>query len=328
MKTFRYMVFGVLALMGWMIALGPVPSAAKDDHTVTYSPCAPDQQAGETCLLAADQVHPTQANVGVIQVQCKYYKFSKKSGDEMGEYLNEWDHHVPAVIGPDGNFYITDHHHLSTALWLVQGKGQHTSWSLRMNVLNTFFDPSKKQPPTAEAMNEFWRYMIENNLTYLYDNGDPITWNDLPASVSGLTDDPYRSLAGFQKNDGLEGFIKPITNAMYFLEFKWGGLMRSNQVLGQQPADIPACALNVNDANLWYEGGDGNTCAQQASLQTDKLRDAFSLITSPAAGTAMISQCMNSREGVDELCGYNPNAVYPYSNGVRITKKCNVKDAD
>ena len=315
---------GPLSLLLCATLLLPLTAKAKDDHSITYDPCTPSQNAGTTCLLKASEIRPTQANVGVMQVQCKYNKFIEKDGPAMGDYLNAYAHHVPAIIGPDGNFYITDHHHMSTALWLTQEQGKHTSWDLRINILETHFSGQKDD--SEKTMATFWQYMEDNNFAYLYNNGTPITWQELPTNLAGLTDDPYRSQAGLQKNEGLYGFIKPATNAMFFLEFKWGNLMRSNRILGDSPTAIPACELNVDDNNLWYQPGQGNTCAQQADLQQEQLRAAYNLLTSSCAAAAMVPECMHSMEGVKQLCGYNPNPDFP--ENIRITHKCNIKPAE
>jgi len=305
-----------LGVVSWMTQ----PLLANDTGSVTYSDCKADTGAGDTCLYMPLDVRPTQANVGAIQVQCKSYKFQEKSGTEMGDYLNEFDHHVPALIGPDGNFYITDHHHMTTALWVTQTKyKQHTSWRLRVDVLESYYG-------SGETMDQFWAYMVSNNFAYLYNNGEPITWEQLPTNVAGLTDDPYRSQSGFQKNEGLYGYIKPANNAMFFLEFKWGSLMRDDKVLGIASA-IPACSP---DGDPWYT--DGTPCASQASLQVNSLEAGYSNVTARAAAPEMLPQCMDSSEGLTEMCGYNPEmkptGKYPYPDGANITKKCNVEAAD
>lgn len=296
------------------------PIQAQDTGTVTYSNCTADTKAGNTCLYMPLDVSPTQANVGAIQVQCKSYKFQNKSGSEMGDYLNEYDHHVPAIVGPDGKFYITDHHHMTTALWITQTKyQQHTSWRLRVDIMESYYD-------SGMTMDDFWAYMVSNNFAYLYNNGKAITWEQLPTNVAGLTDDPYRSQSGFQKNDGLYGYIKPANNAMFFLEFKWGGLMRDDKVLGDANS-IPACSP---DGEPWYT--DGTPCASQATVQVNGLKGGYISVTSRAASPVMQPQCMDSNEGLTEMCGYNPekkpNGKYPYPDGARITKKCNVKAAE
>lgn len=91
----------------------------------------------------------------------------------------------------------------------------------------------------------------------------------------------------------------------------------------EQLSDIPACTLSADQDDLWYKG-DGS-CAQQADLQSAKLKQAFQLITSADAGQAMVPQCMNSMEGVKKLCGYNKDAGYPYPGGAQIDSECNME---
>lgn len=318
-KSYKITGFGIIAagaILGAMLWTG-TPILAKDSGSVTYSDCTSEAQPGDTCLLKPEKLYPTQPNVGAIQVQCKTYKYNEKSGTKMGEYLNDFTHHVPAIIGPKGNFYMTDHHHMTTAMWLTQDKyGQHTSWQMRVDVLETFYGSSM-------SMGEFWDYMVKNNFAYLYDNGQPISWQELPASVTGLTDDPYRSQAGFQKNEGLLGFIKPVHNAMFFLEFKWGDLMRQKKVLGASNS-IPPCSPG---GAPWYDGN--NPCANQATVQADGLAQGYNVVTAEGAKPVMTPQCMDSSEGLFFMCGYNPkmepSGKYPYPNGAEISKKCNVR---
>ena len=72
---------------------------------------------GLSCKLQVDFVHPTQPAVGMTAVNCKRDKLVRKSESKLDKYLRKGRRVVPTVIGPDGNFYITDHHHLSTGVF-------------------------------------------------------------------------------------------------------------------------------------------------------------------------------------------------------------------
>ena len=48
---------------------------------------------------------------------CKRKKIEEKSRKQLKKWLRNEKRQVPAVIGPDGDFYITDHHHLATAVY-------------------------------------------------------------------------------------------------------------------------------------------------------------------------------------------------------------------
>jgi hypothetical protein len=59
------------------------------------------------------RLRPTQITVGMIEVHDKRDKLLSLNKTERQEFLAA--HPIPAVWGPDGNLYITDHHHLGRA---------------------------------------------------------------------------------------------------------------------------------------------------------------------------------------------------------------------
>ena len=65
----------------------------------------------ETALHA---LAPTQITVGMIEVADKKKQLAALKGPDQADFLR--DHPIPAVIGPQGRLYITDHHHLGRAL--------------------------------------------------------------------------------------------------------------------------------------------------------------------------------------------------------------------
>jgi hypothetical protein len=73
----------------------------------------------------------------------------------------------------------------------------------------------------------FWAKMAEQRWVYLYDeNGKgPRDPTDLPTTVEGMKDDPYRSLAGAVRDNG--GFAKVSTP---FAEFEWANYFRSSGI--------------------------------------------------------------------------------------------------
>ncbi len=58
---------------------------------------------------------PTQITVGMIEVRDKRKHLEQLGHHARRDYLEA--HPIPAVFGPAGTLYITDHHHLSRALW-------------------------------------------------------------------------------------------------------------------------------------------------------------------------------------------------------------------
>lgn len=117
------------------------------------------------------------------------------------------EHPLPAVVGPKGRHYVIDHHHLGRALVEEQVA------SLRVNVIGDL---------SALAKGEFWIVMDYRQWVHPYDAmGRKRPVRDLPKTLSGLTDDPYRSLAAAVRMAG--GFPKEQTP---FAEFLWADFFR------------------------------------------------------------------------------------------------------
>ena len=58
---------------------------------------------------------PTQITVGMIEVRDKRKHLEQLGHHARRNYLEA--HPIPAVFGPEGALYITDHHHLARARW-------------------------------------------------------------------------------------------------------------------------------------------------------------------------------------------------------------------
>jgi hypothetical protein len=132
------------------------------------------------CVAEIQSLHPTQFAVGMIEVRSKEQDLSSMSDKKLQKYMRK--HTVPAVIGPNGVLYMTDHHHYARAL-LDIGIDQ-----LYVQVTHDF---------SALGTAAFWQEMRNDKLDYLIDeNGkgpnDPM---QLPADVASLHDDVFRSLA-------------------------------------------------------------------------------------------------------------------------------------
>eukprot|EP00697_Spironema_sp_BW2_P004076 gnl/Spiro4/15491_TR8343_c0_g1_i1.p1 gnl/Spiro4/15491_TR8343_c0_g1~~gnl/Spiro4/15491_TR8343_c0_g1_i1.p1 ORF type:complete len:232 (+),score=82.93 gnl/Spiro4/15491_TR8343_c0_g1_i1:282-977(+) len=139
---------------------------------------------------------------------------------------------VPTVIGPDGETYITDHHHFS--LSLIQATlGSQVSDPVTARVVYNCVQNNWSNM-TSDA---FWAQMIATNNTYLRDErGNAITLEQLPHSLKYMRDDPFRALSEYVR-DG-HGYIKcgePHTDKMpqckgsyppFFLEFIWANFLR------------------------------------------------------------------------------------------------------
>lgn len=156
---------------------------------------------------ALQDLHPTQLTVGMIVVQDKRKHLAGMSPADRQSFMKA--HPMPAVVGPHGNLYITDHHHLGRA-------------ALDAKVSTGFFlveaDLSKC---TLEA---FWKEMNENLWVHpLDENGVRHNYSMIPDKLGRLVDDVYRSLAGYVRDAG--GFDKTPTA---FAEFIWADFFRRN----------------------------------------------------------------------------------------------------
>jgi hypothetical protein len=156
---------------------------------------------------ALQGLHPTQLTVGMIVVQDKRKHLAGMKAADRQDFMKE--HPMPAVVGPQGTLYITDHHHLGRA-------------ALEVGAATGFFlveaDLSKC------TLESFWKEMNENLWVHpLDENGVRHCYSTLPDSLGKLVDDVYRSLAGYVRDGG--GFDKTPTA---FAEFIWADFFRRN----------------------------------------------------------------------------------------------------
>jgi hypothetical protein len=74
---------------------------------------SPEEDMAKLHEVGIHRLRPTQITVGMIEVHDKRDKLLSLNKTERQEFLAA--HPIPAVWGPDGNLYITDHHHLGRA---------------------------------------------------------------------------------------------------------------------------------------------------------------------------------------------------------------------
>ncbi|HEY0745085.1 MAG TPA: ParB-like protein [Steroidobacteraceae bacterium] len=152
-------------------------------------------------------LHPTQLTVGMIVVQDKKKHLEALSPADRQSFMKA--HPMPAVIGPQGMLYITDHHHLGRA-------------ALDAKITSGFFDVEADLSTCAPET--FWKEMNDNQWVHpLDENGVRHYYSMIPNQLSKLQDDVYRSLAGYIRDGG--GFDKTPTA---FAEFVWADFFRRN----------------------------------------------------------------------------------------------------
>ncbi|MCW0396277.1 hypothetical protein NB696_002320 [Xanthomonas sacchari] len=151
-------------------------------------------------------LRPTQMTVGMREVKEKRKRWrAHASKHKQAELLGT--HMIPVVLGPDGRYYVVDHHHLARAL-LDEGVE---------DILVTVIADLSMVDKAA-----LWSVLDHRRWAYPYDaKGERRPFKDMPTSIADLKDDPYRSLAGEVRRAG--GYAKDTTP---FSEFLWADLFR------------------------------------------------------------------------------------------------------
>jgi len=163
-------------------------------------------------------LRPTQITVGMREVKAKQKGWQQFDKKKKAEFLGR--HMIPVIRGPKDRLYVIDHHHLSLALHNEGVK----------DVLVTTVADLRKLPDDA-----FWIYLDNRSWVHPYDaSGRRRDFTQIPRKISGLKDDPYRSIAGELRRIG--GFAKDTTP---FSEFLWADFMRRRITRSLTKSDFP-----------------------------------------------------------------------------------------
>lgn len=156
--------------------------------------------------LTIEQLRPLQATVGMLEVEAKRKHLLAMKEKDLKAFLKGAP--IPTVIGKHERHYVIDHHHLARALW---DGGIPKAFATVVEDLSRL--PESK----------FWDTIIERRWVHPYDeHGILRAMSAIPDHVSGLTDDPYRSLAAFVRDAG--GYVK---TPEPFAEFQWAAFYRT-----------------------------------------------------------------------------------------------------
>lgn len=149
---------------------------------------------------------PTQMTVGFREVEEKQRHWRSQGEGKKSKFLGQ--HMIPVIFGPKDRYYVIDHHHLARALQ-------------REGVKDILVEVVKDlRMLKGDA---FWTFLDHHGWVYPYDaQGRRRSYADIPGGISGLVDDPYRSLAGELRRAG--GFAKDTTP---YSEFLWADFLRS-----------------------------------------------------------------------------------------------------
>jgi hypothetical protein len=163
-------------------------------------------------------LRPTQITVGMREVRAKQKSWAQQDKKKKAEFLGR--HMIPVIRGPKDRLYVIDHHHLSLALHNEGVK----------NVLVTSVADLR-----GLSDDQFWIYLDNRSWVHPYDAaGRRRSFDVIPRKISGLKDDPFRSLAGELRRIG--GFAKDTTP---FSEFLWADFMRRRISRSMAKEDFP-----------------------------------------------------------------------------------------
>jgi hypothetical protein len=157
--------------------------------------------------VAIKDLRPTQITVGFREVaeKRKHWRKQAEKRKKGAEFLGR--HMIPVLLGPKGWPYVVDHHHLVRAL---HDEG------VKEILINVVADLR------AAQKDSFWVLLDNRCLCHPYDDeGRRRGFESIPSSISGLRDDPFRSLAGELRRAG--GYAKDTTP---FSEFIWADFLR------------------------------------------------------------------------------------------------------
>ncbi len=150
-------------------------------------------------------LRPTQITVGMREVNAKRKSWREMKIKNGAKFLGT--HMIPVILGPKDRHYVIDHHHLARALHEEGVKEVMVTVVSNLSMLE------------GEA---FWIVLDNRNWMHPFnDKGRRCGYKDIPKSVNGLIDDPFRSLAGELRRAG--GFAKDTTP---FSEFLWADFLR------------------------------------------------------------------------------------------------------
>ncbi|HXR96091.1 MAG TPA: ParB-like protein [Rhizomicrobium sp.] len=164
-------------------------------------------------------LRPTQITVGMREVEArrKHWK-SETTKAKRAKFLQK--HLIPVILGPDGEHYILDHHHLALAL--------HQE-GLREMYVTVVADLCRLD------MGTFWFVMDNRDWMHPFDHkGVRQPHTAIPRTIDGLVDDPFRSLAGELRRAG--GFAK---DTVLYSEFLWADFLRRRMKAKAVTRDFP-----------------------------------------------------------------------------------------
>lgn len=170
--------------------------------------CDSTVKVTDVCSISLNHVHPSQFTVGQLEVDEKSKKIEEMSSKTRDAYLAK--HPARIVVAPGDEIFIVDKHHLAKALFELHYE--------KMDAIVT-------ENLSQDDETSFEKDMLKNHWTWLEDeNGNPMSFSELPRHLDDLKDDLYRSLSWLVR-DG-KGYTKLDTEP--WQDFLWADFLRKN----------------------------------------------------------------------------------------------------
>ena len=177
-----------------------------------FQPLPPPNPKGELLEVAIADLQPTQLCVGLAEVRNRQKDFGGESPKDRRNYLGSKP--VPLVRSRSGAVWMVDRHHRLRALIEIDP----TATAFGYVALQ--LDVDDRHAVLAAMQRLGW--------LYLYDGRGlgPLDPAALPRQLTGLQDDPYRSLVWKLKKEKVID-AEPL---IPFHEFRWGAWLRSRSL--------------------------------------------------------------------------------------------------
>ncbi|MEB3331612.1 MAG: ParB-like protein [Synechococcaceae cyanobacterium] len=173
-----------------------------------YRPLPPPSSERPQLRVAVADLQPTQLCVGLAEVRSRQVDFSDETAEQRLNYLRTKP--VPLVRSAAGRLWMVDRHHRLRALVELDPAAEAFGYV----VLEV---PSADRDTVLDELHgRGWLYLHDGR------GLGPLHPTALPEHLSGLQDDPYRSLVWKLKK---EGMIDPAP-LIPFHEFRWGAWLR------------------------------------------------------------------------------------------------------
>lgn len=171
---------------------------------------------------AIENMRPTQCCVGYLEVAMKMRELRERSlaPRKLEKYLR--NHPIPAVLGPDSRMHLIDHHHMGLALTRLSSEWDRSSMPAAANPFRQCcFSIVRDYSSRMDMSMAMFRAELEAiGLCHPF-GPDGERASSIPATLSELLDDPYRSLAGLARKAG--AFDKA---RVPYAEFQWADYFR------------------------------------------------------------------------------------------------------